>query len=303
MANGGDFELLVACLAPTIQRTLVFERVESGAVNRASEAWVDASGKGVNAARIAVQSGGTALHLTHAGGSQAALFESLCARDGVPLEAVRCATEIRTCVTVIDLGAATATELVEECPAVPPTTWRFIKERFQALLASCRAVLITGKPAAGYPEGALPELARLAVAAGKPLVLDARGKDLVEALPFVPDLCKPNAQELRASYPILGFPDGTALEDAAAEISIKTGTSFLVTDGPRHAIFASKGKAEHLPVRSAKAVNPIGSGDAVGAGAALGLARGMDIREACIWGLDLGTRNALSPRPGRLPGL
>jgi fructose-1-phosphate kinase PfkB-like protein len=302
MEKNESFDLLTVCLAPTLQHTLVFESCVAGIVNRARESYLDASGKGVNAARIAAQSGATALHITHVGGSHSALFESLCARDGVLLEAVRCSAEIRFCTTVVNLGSGAATELVEECPPVPPTTWRFLKERFCALLDGSRAVLISGKPASGYPAGALPELARLAKHAGKPLVLDLRGKDLVESLPFKPDLCKPNAQELRDSYSILGFSPKTSVAEAAAELSKNTGCAFLVTDGPRPAIFASGGKSETLSVETVKAVNPIGSGDACAAGAALALARGATLREACRSGLALGSSNAGTIRPGRLPG-
>lgn len=296
------FDLLTVCLAPAIQHTLVFDSCAAGGVNRAREAFLDASGKGVNAARIAIQAGASARHLTHSGGSLAVLFESLCAADSVPLEAVRCACEIRICTTVVNRGSGAATELVSECPPVPPTTWRFLKERYCALLEGCRAVLLSGKPAPGYPEGALPELARLASLAGKPLVLDLRGKDLVESLPFAPDLCKPNAQELRESFPILGFPGDAGLADAAAELSVKTGSAFLITDGPRPALLASKGRTESLDVRRVEALNPIGSGDACAAGAALALARGAKVKEACRAGLELGSRNATTLRPGRLPG-
>jgi fructose-1-phosphate kinase PfkB-like protein len=170
------------------------------------------------------------------------------------------------------------------------------------LLEGCKAVLISGKPAAGYPDGALPELARLASQAGKPLVLDLRGKDLVESLPFAPALCKPNAQELRDSYPILGFPADASLAEAAAELSKKTCSAFLITDGPRPALFAWRGKAVSMKVRSVVALNPIGSGDACAAGIALALSRGAGLKEACRAGLELGSRNATTLRPGRLPG-
>ena len=57
-----------------------------------------------------------------------------------------------------------------------------------------------------------------------------------------------------------------------------------------------------MKVRKVEAVNPIGSGDACAAGAALALASGASLKEACRAGLELGSRNATTLRPGRLPG-
>jgi len=59
---------LVVCLNPTIQKTLVFKSLKLDAVNRAAEVRTDASGKGVNVARVLTQCGYPATHLTHAGG-------------------------------------------------------------------------------------------------------------------------------------------------------------------------------------------------------------------------------------------
>jgi 1-phosphofructokinase/tagatose 6-phosphate kinase len=302
MDGEAGFDLLCVCLAPTLQKTLVFDAFRVGGVNRAREAYLDASGKGVNAARIAVQSGGSALHLTHLGGGQADLFRRLCEADGVELDAPACPAEIRTCVTIVDLSSGTESELVEECPPVPPIAWRLVKERYARLLARTRAVLLSGKPAAGYPDDAIPYLAKAAKEAGKPLVLDVRGRALADSLEHSPDICKPNAAELAESYALLGIPPGTAAGDAAALLSARFGTAFLVTDGPRPAILAMDGGCQALPVERVRAINPIGSGDACAAGMALSLARGMGAREACLEGLRLGSLNATTVRPGRLPG-
>ncbi len=302
MDSAEGIDVLVVCLAPTIQRTMVFERFTAGQVNRARETLIDASGKGVNAARVLIQDGGSSIHLTHCGGEHAELFNQLCQATGFRLEAIACASEIRTCTTLIDLASGQVSELVEECPSVPPTTWRLLKDRFIHLLEGVSAVLLSGKPASGYPEEALPELARLTSQAGKHLILDIRGRALVEALPFSPSLCKPNLSEFKESYGLLGIAEGMDPAEAAAELSKRWGCPFLITNGPGPAILASEGRARLMPVPSVKALNPTGSGDACAAGIALGLARGWKLEKACEYGLELGSRNAETLRPGRISG-
>lgn len=61
---------MILCVGgtPAIQHTLRFESLESGAVNRAYDVRVTASGKGVNVARAVTMLGGQALLATFLGG-------------------------------------------------------------------------------------------------------------------------------------------------------------------------------------------------------------------------------------------
>lgn len=74
-------------------------------MNRANIARTDASGKGVNVARVLSQLGAHAVHLTHAGGPNRDWFLSLCAADGLSVEWADSGSEVRICTTVIDSQA------------------------------------------------------------------------------------------------------------------------------------------------------------------------------------------------------
>ena len=110
-------KFLVVCLNPVIQKTLVFDKLAIDHVNRARIVRTDASGKGVNVARVLSQRGADVTHLTHAGGPNRDWFLALCAADGLDVRWVDSGSEVRFCSTVIDATEKTATELVEE--AVP----------------------------------------------------------------------------------------------------------------------------------------------------------------------------------------
>lgn len=97
--------ILVVCLNPTVQRTFVVENFRVGEVNRAGRHRTDASGKGVNVARVLAQLGARATQLTHSGGRDHPLFRELAEGDGVEIDAVETEIEVRTAYTIVDPAA------------------------------------------------------------------------------------------------------------------------------------------------------------------------------------------------------
>ncbi|MDQ3636677.1 MAG: PfkB family carbohydrate kinase, partial [Actinomycetota bacterium] len=108
---------MILCVGgtPAMQRTLFFEVLEPGAVNRAYKVRVTASGKVVNAARTVTVLGGQALLATFLGGDSGRFVARELDAQGVPYEVVWTEDDAptRTCATLIpDDGPVT--ELVEE---------------------------------------------------------------------------------------------------------------------------------------------------------------------------------------------
>ncbi len=305
---------LVVCLNPTIQKTLVFTGLKLDAVNRAAEVRTDASGKGVNVARVLTQSGYPATHLTHAGGPNKDWFLSLCKSDGLDVAWVDSGSEVRFCTTVIDKGAGTATELVEEARAVASGTEDLVLEKFEALLPDYDVFIFSGTKAAGYSDSLVPRMVQRATGLKKLVVLDIKGKDLVASLPFGPAVVKPNLEELLASLPpeaqnaIAAAPTQEAREAVtrAAVFELtrawkdQYGTELIVTRGSKSVWFNENGAAAEMPVTPVKALNPIGSGDSFTAGLAAKLAEGKSLREAIQEGTRLGGLNALQLKPGSI---
>ncbi|HOX31352.1 MAG TPA: PfkB family carbohydrate kinase [Spirochaetales bacterium] len=297
---------LVVCLNPVIQKTLAYAGILKGEVNRSAEHRVDASGKGVNVARVLTQSGRRAIHLTQAGGPTREWFLSLCAADGLELRWVESGSEIRFCYTIVDRADGTATELVEEAQPVAPGTGALVLAEFDRALPECGAVVISGTKAPGFEEHVLPEMARRAKAAGKLLVLDIKGADLRACLPFGPDLVKPNLAELLATWPLAdparaGLPELRAHVAAlAARLQGEGGSRLVVTRGPEPAWYWDGGALREEPARACAPLNPTGSGDAFTAGLAAVLSAGGSMAEAVAEGMRLGARNAELLKPGSI---
>ncbi len=313
----GDAFLCV-CLNPVIQKTLVFPRLVPGEVNRSAEHRVDASGKGLNVARVLAQTGRRAIHLTQAGGRNRDWFLSLCAGDGVELRTVDSGSEIRFCYTAIDREAGNATELVEEAAPVGPATEAAILEAFKAALPESRAVILSGTKAAGFSPALLPELARKTREAGRLLVLDIKGADLLACLPSEPLVVKPNLQEFLATWPCpASSSDQAALWGHAASVGRELfeghGSHLVLTRGSQSTWYWDGRDLAELPVQVLKALNPTGSGDAFTAGLTASLAEGLAspgrasgaslvavLAAAVAEGSRLGGLNALKLRPGSI---
>src|SRR3954470_16366450 len=113
---------MILCLGttPTMQRTMLFDRVEIDAVNRATEVREYASGKSVNVAKVLRTLGHNATATGFIGGARGALLQEHMERAGIGHDFVEVEAATRLCTTVIDRGSGAVTELVQESDPVEP---------------------------------------------------------------------------------------------------------------------------------------------------------------------------------------
>lgn len=318
-------KFLVVCLNPVIQKTLVFDKLAIDHVNRARIVRTDASGKGVNVARVLSQRGAAVTHLTHAGGPNRDWFLALCAADGLDLRWAESGSEVRFCSTVIDASEKTATELVEEAVPVQAGTEERLLGLFDDLIVDADVLIVSGTKAAGYSDAVVPEMAKRAAAKGAMMVLDIKGRDLVTCLPFRPAVVKPNLSEFLATfpaargafpgaaYPGAAYPGAASATASASAAALRAhvqgyavawkeryGTDLVVTRGSAPIWFNEGGHAAEEPIVPVEAINPTGSGDSFTAGLALVLAGGGSLREAIREGSRLGALNAATLKPGSI---
>jgi len=133
-----------------------------------------------------------------------------------------------------------------------------------------------------------------------PVVLDARGPELLAALECRPRVVKPNRAELALT---VGRPldDRAAVLAAMRELIERGAQSVVVTHG-KAAIWVMEGASvwELTPPEVAPVVNPIGCGDCLAAGIAAGLARGESLIDAVRLGIAMASDNLTQLLPARL---
>jgi fructose-1-phosphate kinase PfkB-like protein len=308
---------LTVCLNPTLQKTLHFPAVISGTVNRTGVHRLDVSGKGINVTRVLTQIGKKAKHLTQLGGDMKPLFISLCEQDGLSVDWVESDSQIRFCYTLITENDGCVTELVEESEPVSEGTEQRLLEKFETALGggpSLKCLIISGTKAAGFSDAVIPAMVRKAKEKGLTVILDIKGKDLLESLKYEPDVIKPNLFEFAATFTpdlikdndltITGAAAKDRIKSAVLEMACKYKCRVILTNGSR-SIFAADWFAKQAPdnffeveIQPVKALNTIGCGDAFTAGLAAALDGGADFNAAINEGIRCGALNAGLVKPG-----
>jgi tagatose 6-phosphate kinase len=291
--------ILAAGLTPAWQHVLVFDGLRMGEVNRARESRWFASGKAVNVA-LAVQSlgaEGTLISLI-GGASGAALAEDFEA-TGATAEWVTSGVSTRLCTTLIEAGAAQTTELVENSPAVTHQELARYSKTFAGKAGNADVIVLSGSLPTDTPRSFYRDL--LTSAAGSPapaidggtarLVFDFRGPELLECLSFRPFLVKPNREEL-ASTVGRALDDDAAVLKAMRELNRGGARWVLVTNGGEPAWLTSEDEMWQVrPPGDVQLVNPIGCGDSVAAGIAVGLAEQKSVQECVSLGFGAAAAN------------
>jgi 1-phosphofructokinase family hexose kinase len=298
--------ILTICLNPTLQKTLNFHSFVQGIVNRTNAHYLYASGKGINVTRVLTQLGKKAVHLTQLGGVMRPLFLSLCEQDGLSVEWAESESEIRFCYTILTDGGVT--ELIEESQTVDAGAESRLLEKYNSLIGannfSC--LIISGTKAAGFSDTLIPLMVHKAKEKGLKVILDIRGKDLTESLPYSPDIVKPNlfefadtfAPELIKDNELIADNAEAQIKSIALEIVKKYGCRVILTNGSRKILAAEGNNFFDIDIESVKAVNTTGCGDAFTAGLAAALEDGIDFRGAIAEGIRCGALNAGFIKPG-----
>jgi 1-phosphofructokinase/tagatose 6-phosphate kinase len=292
---------------PTLQKTLLFPVVHSNEVNRTAEHRLDVSGKGINVSRVLSQLGKKSIHLTQLGGTFLPLFLELCKQDEINIRYVPSESQIRFCYTLLEEINHGVTELVEESEAVSPKTESAILKLYQQLLPKIDWLIISGTKARGYSNRVVPEMVKRAKESGKKMILDIRGDDLLNSLPYKPDVLKPNMLEFVSTFFLDKITHGKLnsseeeilpfVKEKAAELSL-TGPSFVITRGSKSVLSFHRGEFTETKFDAISPVNTTGSGDAFTAGLASSLSEGNNLEKAIQEGIRCGALNASFMKPG-----
>lgn len=289
--------ILCVGLTPALQRTLRFDGVQLGEVNRANSVTLSAAGKGVNVAQILKALGRTPLALGFLGGPTGQELASNLTGQDIKSDWVATTAPTRNCHTLIDKATGQTTELVEEMACPSPAEWTELASRLSDLIPTASWIILSGK----LPPGAAPDtyatILRIANEQGVKCLVDSQGGPLLETLAHQPFLVKMNAEELGMT---LGQPAGSdaEIENLMQTIHQRGATWVAVTRGAEAAyLFGDDGLHRFQPPHI-DVVNPIGSGDAVAAGMVHALLEGKSLAESTSTGLACGSAAAMEAVPG-----
>ncbi|MGI5174147.1 carbohydrate kinase [Treponema sp. OMZ 840] len=292
--------ILTVCLNPTFEKTLVFDSFYENEVNRTADYFLLPAGKGINVAREIKRHGFEAAAFTHLGGSRTDEFLQLCGQESIKLEYFIVDSPIRSCINIIHNRKRTSTKLVEESLPVDIHASKQAFDLYISLLNKFDAVVITGTKTAGYADDLYPKMVKEAKNAGKLVVLDICGTDLIDSLPFKPDIIKPNLSEFMFTFEngcrVLENQDTEGLRDKVCALTenlyARYGTKSIISRG-KFPLWVYDGHSFYeMPNIDVPVVNTIGCGDALTAGLTLSLLDEGDLKKAVIFGMDCAAQNA-----------
>jgi len=272
------------------------------------ESLLDVAGKGVNTTRIIKQLGEPVVHLTQAGGADKATFLDLVKQDLLDVRVVDVGSNVRFCHTFLSEDTGETTEIVESGNPVTPGEEARVHEVFRELLPGAHTVVITGSKAPGFTAQLYPSMVSEANQAGARVMVDIRGEDLLNCLGRGIDVVKINVSEFSQTF-LAGqtLPEGTPFDqipkqlvDRMIYLADEVGIEIVLTNGAEEVLFILDGTLRTMRPEQVKAVNSIGCGDAMTAGIAVGLRRGVPIDEAIALGMDCARKNVQLLRPGRI---
>lgn len=276
---------------PMLDKTLAIPALRRGEITRATALELRAGGKGINVARQLHRLGAPTLALGFLGGPTGAVVQALVEAENIPHEFITIAGTTREGFVLREVDG-TATSVFEPAPEVTPAeTDRLIRQAGR--LAEPGGWLVGSGT---IPSPALNHLyAELIESANQCRVntfLDATGEPLRRGLAARPMLVKPNREEFETTF-------SSRLESEADLIAALkqlqgAGARYAVlTDGgaPFHA--ASPENVYRVTPPKIRAINPIGSGDAMVAGLIHGFREGWPFDRTLAYATAVGAATAL----------
>lgn len=300
-------KVFIVCLNPTFQRTMFFEDFQLGEVNRCKKIYFDASGKGVNIARILSQKGMKSKVLTQLNKSQEKKMLSLCENDKVSLLYSLCDAQIRTCTTILSDNYS-ATELVEEAYPVSEKCSNDIETLFNKNIDNYDALIITGTRAKGFSEDIYKKFVKIGKLKNKLVIVDLCKEELIKCLDEGVNIIKPNLSEFVLTFfnkKINENDDNEFLKNQVIEkmkelyesksiISIITRSSYPIW------IYSKNGFLEVPIKKSKKAINTIGCGDTFTALLTYSLLNKLSLEDSIKAAVEAASLNSESIRPASL---
>lgn len=285
--------ILTVTMNTSIDRLYMVDRVTPETVMRVREVHNTPGGKGMNVSRVARKLGEAVTAAGFTGGFHGQYLEQLLAETGVTPDFTRVQAETRSCINIWDLSDNRSTEYLE--PGAPVTAEEL--NRFQAEFAeklpSADAVTISGSVPAGVPADLYARLIKQCRERNIPVLLDTSGELLKQGVKAGPTLIKPNEDEISA---VTGCsPDDRRATVKALRDLVEGGIPYAVLSlGAEGAILASGGGMMHGKPPRIVPKNTVGCGDSMLAGFAVGIARGLPVRESFRMALAVSAASAMN---------
>lgn len=285
--------ILAAGLTPAWQQILTFEQLTPGEVNRAQSTLWCGSGKVLNVGAALNHLEAPSLTLSPIGGATGQQIRDDFQRRGIPARWLPTATATRVCNTLLDLATGTTTELVENSAPLSESELSQFIAAFAEAVQHATCVVLSGSLPQQTPQNFYRQLLERSNAT---VIMDVRGRELLECLPLRPFLVKPNREELAATVG-RPLPTEAAVIEAMAQVRELGADWVIVSSGPDPLLVLGPIGLARIAPPQVRVVNPIGCGDSLTAAIAARIDAGCEPLDAIRFGVEYSAMKAGSLYP------
>lgn len=284
-------------LNTSVDKLYIVDALNPYQVSRVNKVNNTAGGKGLNVARIIALLGEEVNAAGLVGGYNGELFEALITQKEIHKRFTRIQGETRCCVNLWDTAANKSTEYLEQgCEVQPQELERFLVDYTQVVEESA-AVCISGSFPIGIPDGFGAKMIQIAKQHKKPVLVDISSAQLKEIYAAAPTMMKPNTDEITQLFDI--NPDRKKEVIEATKEMYKNGVEIAAVSVGKDGVILTCGEGTfHVRPPRVKVANTVGSGDAMIAGFAVGIARDNTLQETMRLACAAATANTLTMNTG-----
>lgn len=283
---------IAVTLNPALDKIITVEGFSVGQTLPAKSVRKIAGGKGINVARAITILGGEVTATGFLGGPTGDFIEKQLRKEGLKTNFVRLKETTRSNTTVLDPLSGTETHIMEPGPQIRKEEADNFRKKFRKLIEKSRFLILSGSLPPGLRDGFYAELITEAKGEGVKTILDTRGKALLKGIKALPFMVKPNRRELEE---IVGrrLNSRKSLMESIRSLLRQGIEIVIVSLGKEGAIMANKGTIWQGSSPRIRAINSVGSGDALVAGFIYSLSQGKEMEEAIRLGIAAAAANAL----------
>jgi tagatose 6-phosphate kinase len=279
---------------PCVDKTVFIDDLKVGAFIRSRKCTCIPGGKGTNVARAVKNLGRAGKAMVIVGGHPGAhVVEMIEQQDAVPCVPVWVKSQTRTITTVLEEPIHRQTAFFEPGSHITDEEAAELEAIFAREVMAAKVVTFNGTVPDPNIKHLYRNLIRIAKAAGVTTILDSHGPEFAIGLESAPYMVKPNVAEAQE---LVGFAlDSVAAKWKAIDFFHDKGVTLVVLSlGKDGALISRGGDRFHAAPPVIREVNPVGSGDALVAGFAIGLREGMPLEETARLAVAAGTANAMN---------
>jgi 1-phosphofructokinase family hexose kinase len=284
---------------PCVDKTVFIDEIKIGTFMRSARYTCVPGGKGNNCSRAVKTLGRPTKAMPIVGGHTGAhVVEMIEQQDGVACVPLWVASPTRTITTVVEESFQRQTAFFEPGSRVTQEEYAQICETFSREVANASVVTFNGTVCDPDIKSLYKDLIPIAKAAGAATILDSYGPEFSLGLESCPYMVKPNLAEAEgfAGFPLKTLDARRKVMDMLHERGVELVVLSLGKDG---ALVSRSGERFHAKPPAINEVNPVGSGDALVAGFAIGVMEQSPLPEVARLAMAAGAANAMSWEIGR----